>query len=498
MTQTASVTDTLTSVDPATGAVVGEWPVDDAEAVRAAVAAARAAARAWVGLGFDGRKKALLRWKAHLVNHADELCELVRRENGKPLDDAYLELALTVEHIDWAAKNARKALAPRKVRPGPLTANFAGVVEQRPLGVVGVIGPWNYPLYTPNGSIAYALAAGNAVVYKPSEYTTAIGHYFAAAFAKANPELPDGIIAVVTGRGETGAALVRSGVDKIAFTGSTPTGKRIMAAAAESLTPVVLECGGKDAVIVAEDADVAAAADAVAFGAMGNSGQTCVGIERAYVVKDVLDDFLAQLKSRLAGVRAGSDAEASYGPMTMPSQVDVVAAHVKDAMARGGQAVVGGLDSIRAPYIDPVVLLDVPEDAPAVVEETFGPTLTVRAVDSAAEAVELANASKYGLGSAVFSKSHGMELARAMRAGATSVNSFIGFAAQPGMPFGGVGESGVGRIHGAAGLLEFSRPHSIARQRFSIPGLALLTFDRKPSAMALTRKITELRHGRHK
>ncbi|MFG1791477.1 aldehyde dehydrogenase family protein [Nocardia sp. NPDC049149] len=488
----------LTSVNPATGEVIGTHPIADEDAVRAAVAKARAAAATWGALSYDERRTHLLRWSSRLVADSDEFCRLIHAENGKPLDDSFLELMLALEHIAWAAKNAKKILSPKKVSPGAFMSNFAARIEQRPLGVVGVIGPWNYPVYTPNGSIAYALAAGNAVVFKPSEYSTSIGNFLAAAFAKANPELPEGVFSTINGYGATGAALVKAGVDKIAFTGSTATGKRIMAAAADTLTPVLLECGGKDAVIVAGDADVKAAADAVAWGATANSGQTCAGVERVYVDRSVRDEFVAEVKKILEKVGPGSGDDAAYGPMTMPSQIDIVRRHIEDALKKGGTAVLGGVDSVKAPFIEPVVLVDVDESSEAVQEETFGPTLTIRTVNGVDEAVELANDSKYGLSSAVFSKKNGLDIARRLRVGATSVNSVLAFAAIPGLPFGGVGDSGIGRIHGEPGLREFTRPHSIAVQRFAIPGMALLSYSRTDSTMKLLRRLVPFLHGRHK
>ncbi|NEW41102.1 aldehyde dehydrogenase family protein [Nocardia cyriacigeorgica] len=497
-TDAAPADTVLTSVDPASGATLDTYPIADEDAVRAAVATARRAAETWSALDFDERRTALLRWSSRLVADSDEFCALIHAENGKPLDDAFLELMLALEHIAWAAKHAKKVLAPKKISPGPLMSNFAARLEQRPLGVVGVIGPWNYPVYTPNGSIAYALAAGNTVVFKPSEYSTGIGNFLADAFAKANPELPKGVFATVNGYGATGAALVRAGVDKIAFTGSPGTGRKIMAAAADSLTPVLLECGGKDAVIVAADADVKAAADAVAWGATSNSGQTCAGVERVYVDRSVRDEFVAELRRILTDVKPGSGSDANYGPMTMPSQVDIVRRHIDDAIAKGGTAIVGGPESVKAPFIEPVVLLDTDEDSSAVKEETFGPTMTIRTVDSIDEAVDLANDSTYGLSSAVYSRKHGLEIARRLRVGATSVNSVLGFAAIPGLPFGGSGDSGIGRIHGEPGLREFVRPHSIAIQRFSIPGMALLSYSRTQSTMKLLRRLVPVLHGRHK
>ncbi|MEU2253233.1 aldehyde dehydrogenase family protein [Nocardia xishanensis] len=496
---TPATPDTLLkSVDPATGEVIATYPIADEDAVRAAVAKARTAATTWGALSFDERRKHLLRWSSRLVADSEEFTALIHKENGKPLDDAFLELMLALEHIAWAAKNAKKLLSPKKVSPGVLMSNFAARLEQRPLGVIGVIGPWNYPVYTPNGSIAYALAAGNTVVFKPSEFSTGIGNFLADAFKKANPELPEGVFETINGYGATGAALVKSGVDKIAFTGSTATGKRIMAAAAETLTPVLLECGGKDAVIVAGDADVKAAADAVAWGATANSGQTCAGVERVYVDRSVREEFVAEVKRILSEIKPGSDDKAAYGPMTMPSQIDIVRRHIEDALKKGGTAVLGGPESIKGPFIEPVVLVDVDEDSEAVAEETFGPTVTIRTVDGVDEAVELANKSKYGLSSAVYSKKNGLDIARRLRVGATSVNSVLAFAAIPGLPFGGVADSGIGRIHGEPGLREFVRPHSIAVQRFTVPGMALLSYTRTDSTMKLLRKLVPFLHGRHK
>jgi succinate-semialdehyde dehydrogenase / glutarate-semialdehyde dehydrogenase len=392
------------------------------------------------------------------------------------VDDAILEIVLAIDHIDWAAKHASKVLGPRTVRPSLLSVNQQAWLEYQPFGVVGVIGPWNYPVFTPVGSIAYALAAGNAVVFKPSEYTPGVGAWLVDAFAQVVPEQP--VLQLLTGTGQTGAALC-------------------MAACAETLTPVLIECGGKDALVVDADADLDAAADAAAWGGLSNAGQTCVGIERVYVVDSVHDAFLAKLVAKVSALRAGSDGAASYGPITMPSQIGVIRRHVEDALARGGRAVVGGAAALHEPYVDPVVLVDVPSDSSAMTEETFGPTLTVSRVRDADEGVDRANASSFGLGSAVFSKARGMELARRMRSGMTSVNSAIAFATVPALPFGGVGDSGFGRIHGADGLREFSRAKAITRQRFAMP-VALTSFERKPASVDLLVKAVTAIHGRRR
>jgi acyl-CoA reductase-like NAD-dependent aldehyde dehydrogenase len=487
--------DRFPSHDPATGDVVGTWPVDDETTVREAVDRARVAAQWWADLGYDGRRQRLTAWKGVLTRRLRRLAQLVHRENGKPVDDAILEIVLTIEHVDWAARHARKVLGPRTVRPSMLSVNQQAWLEYQPLGVVGVIGPWNYPVLTPMGSIVYALAAGNAVVFKPSELTPGIGAWLVESFAQVVPE--QAVLQLVTGSSATGQALCRSGVDKLAFTGSTATGRAVMAACAESLTPVLIECGGVDAMVVDADADLDAAADAAAWGGLGNAGQTCVGVERVYVVDEVHDEFLRRLVDKVRDLRPGADAAAAYGPITMPRQLDVIQRHISDAIARGATAVVGGEQSVRAPYVDPVVLVDVPEDAPAMTEETFGPTLAVSRVRDADEGVDRANASSFGLGSAVFARGRGLELARRMRSGMTSVNSVVAFATVPALPFGGVGASGFGRIHGADGLREFARAKSVTRKRFRQP-IPLTTFDRRPESVDLLVKLVTARHGKRR
>jgi acyl-CoA reductase-like NAD-dependent aldehyde dehydrogenase len=478
-TAAVSIAATFTSLNPATGDVVGDFPIHTADDVRAAVDAARPAAIWWRELGFEERRVRLRTWRTFLTKHVRELAELVHVENGKTTDDALFEVSVAIEHLDWAARHAEKVLGRHRALPGILTANHAMSVERHPFGVVGVIGPWNYPVHTPLGSITYALAAGNAVVFKPSEFTPAVGRWLATSFAHAVAELP--VFTVVTGFADTGTALCRSGVDKIAFTGSTATAKKVMAVCAESLTPVVIECGGKDAMIVAEDADVEAAADAAVWGAMSNAGQTCVGIERAYVVDGAYDAFVAGVTSRAQGLRAGADRTADLGAITMPAQLEVIRRHIQAAVDGGARAVVGGPNSVHAPFVDPVVLVDVPADSPAEQEETFGPTITISRVADTDEAVARANGTSYGLGASVYSAHHGPAIARRLRAGMVSINSVITFAAVPSIPFGGVGDSGFGRIHGPDGLREFTWAQATTSTRFPGP-INLQTFARKPAA----------------
>jgi acyl-CoA reductase-like NAD-dependent aldehyde dehydrogenase len=494
-------TQTFESTNPASDAVVGVFPVHDADAVRETVEHARPAAAQWAALGFDGRRQRLAAWRGYLARRMNELADLVHRENGKPHADAILEITLAIDHLAWAGGHAAKTLGPRRVRAGMLAANHAAYLEYQPLGVVGVIGPWNYPVFTPMGSIAYALAAGNAVVFKPSEYTPAVGAWLAAAWRAAVPDCADAF-QVVTGFGETGAALCRAGVDKLAFTGSAPTGKKVMAACAENLVPVLMELGGKDAMIVDDDADVVAAADAAVWGAMSNAGQTCIGIERVYATSAVYDRFVAEVTEKVRTLRPGSDDDATYGPMTMASQSGIVRRHVEDAEGAGGRAVRGDADPSLFPnenFLVPTILLDVPEDSAAIREETFGPTLSIAKVRDAEEALERANATSYGLAGSVFSKSkaRGLDLARRMRSGMTSVNSVLTFASVPALPFGGVGDSGFGRIHGEDGLKEFTRAKAITRQRYALP-VNLMSFSRPASATDAVARVMGMLHGRHR
>ena len=490
----AVTADTFDSLDPATGQVLASHPVHSAQEVRAAVDRAREAALWWQAQGWQGRRAHLRAWKGEIARRLHELADLVHRENGKPHADAVLEVALAVDHVEWAAKHAPRVLGRRRVPSGLMAVNQSAWLEYQPLGVIGVIGPWNYPVFTPMGSLAYALAAGNAVVFKPSEHTPGVGLWLAQAWAAAVPERPE-VLQVVTGLGDTGAALTRAGVDKIAFTGSAATGRKVMAACAEGLVPVLMECGGKDAMIVDDDADVAAAADAALWGAMSNAGQTCIGIERVYATDAVYDAFVSELTTRATTLRAGSDGGADYGPITMPGQVDVIRRHIADALSGGGRALTGG--GVEGALVEPTVLVDVPESSAAVREETFGPTVTVARVRDVEEALQRTNATTYGLAGAVFtgSRARGIAIAERMRSGMTSVNSVIAFASVPSLPFGGVGDSGFGRIHGEDGLKEFTRAKAITAQRFALP-TPLLSFSRNPALTDQLAKVIRFVHGR--
>jgi acyl-CoA reductase-like NAD-dependent aldehyde dehydrogenase len=484
---------TFDSHNPVNNEVIASHVITDEAGVREAVATARAASQQWRDLGFKGRKKILLKWSTYLMENVDELAELVSLETGKPTSDAKLEAALAAGHIAWAARHAESVMRTSYRSPGLLMANMSATVERSPVGVVGVIGPWNYPVFTPLGSIAYALAAGNTVVFKPSEYTPGVGEYLARTFNDAT--LVADVFICVTGLGETGKFLCESGVDKLAFTGSTRTAKVVAATCAAHMTPVVLECGGKDPVIVAHDADIDRAADATVWSAFSNAGQTCIGAERVYVDERVADKFIAKVLEIAKTIHPGAPGMGKYGPTTMPKQIPIIQSHIDDAISRGATVLLGGSNSVKAPFVEPVIFCNVPEDSIAMTEETFGPTIAINKVKTMAEAIELSNATRYGLGASVWSKRRGKQIASQLHTGMVAINSVISFAAVDSVPFGGVKDSGYGRIHGPEGILEFTYPRTIVRARFQLP-IAFTSFKRTTGSDKLIVAVTKFLKGR--
>jgi acyl-CoA reductase-like NAD-dependent aldehyde dehydrogenase len=484
---------TFDSHNPVNNEVIASYLITDEAGVREAVATARAASQQWRDMGFKGRKKILLKWSTYLMANVDELAELVSLETGKPTSDAKLEAALAAGHIAWAARHAESVMRTSYRSPGLLMANMSATVERSPVGVVGVIGPWNYPVFTPLGSIAYALAAGNTVVFKPSEYTPGVGEYLARTFIDAT--LVADVFICVTGLGETGKFLCESGVDKLAFTGSTRTAKIVAATCAAHMTPVVLECGGKDPVIVAHDADIDRAADATVWSAFSNAGQTCIGAERVYVDERVADKFIAKVLEIAKTIHPGAPGMGKYGPTTMPKQIPIIQSHIDDAISRGATVLLGGSNSVKAPFVEPVIFCNVPEDSIAMTEETFGPTIAINKVKSMAEAIELSNATRYGLGASVWSKRRGKQIASQLHTGMVAINSVISFAAVDSVPFGGVKDSGYGRIHGPEGILEFTYPRTIVRARFQLP-IAFTSFKRTTGSDKLIVAVTKFLKGR--
>ena len=472
----------VVTIDQATGKELARYPVAGPDQVAAAVAAARACAGAWQDLGFDGRAARLRAWRREIARGGEELAALIHAENGKPVEDGRAEVLAMLGHLTFVVDNASRVLGSRDVAVPPTMANQRAWVEYLPYGVVGVIGPWNFPLATPGAIVVHALGAGNAVILKPSELTPGVGAWLAHSWTRAVPDLPD-VFQHVVGFAATGRALATAGVDKVAFTGSVRSGRAVAEACAPRLTPLLLELGGNDGVVVAEDADVDLAAAHITWGALQNAGLGCISLEVAYVVDAVYDALVARIAELAARVRAGSDDGAAIGPVPLAAQLPVIHRHVEDAVSRGATVVVGGPQVTGNRYVQPTVLADVPADALAATEETFGPVLSIVRVPDTEEAIRRINAGPYGLGSAVFSRDHGEDIARRLRVGMTSVNDALAFSMVPGLPFGGRGDSGYGRKHGDEGLLEFAYPHAITA-RTGLAAVPATTFDRPPGAMA--------------
>jgi len=479
----ADPTREVVTVDQATGRELRRYPAAGPAQAAAAVASARSQAGGWWELGFAGRAVRLRAWRREIAAAGEDMARLIHAENGKSVEDARAEVLGLLGHLSFVLGNAERVLGRHEVTTPPGAGHQRAWVERLPYGVVGVIGPWNFPLATPGAIVVHALAAGNAVVLKPSQLTPGVGVVLGEAWRRAVPDLPD-VLQALVGHAATGQALIHAGVDKVAFTGSVRSGRAVAAACAITLTPMLLELGGNDAAIVAADADLDEAAAHVTWGALQNAGQGCISLEVAYVVDAVHDAFAQKVAALARTVRAGSDEQALIGPVPLASQIPVIRHHVEDALLRGATAVVGGPHTASGDrYVHPTVLVDVPADALVATEETFGPVLAIVRVSDTDEAVAHVNAGPYGLGSAVFSRDHGDVIARRLRVGMTSVNDALAFSQNPALPFGGRGDSGYGRKHGDEGLLEFSYPHAVT-SRTGTPATSTTTFDRAPGTVA--------------
>ena len=458
--------------NPATGEVIASVPVLSVDEVEGVVARPRAAQPGWEALGFEGRGRILRRAQKWVIDNADRVARTIVSENGKAYEDALLaEVGYAAGAFGFWAKNAPKFLADEKVRSSsPFVIGRKLVVRYAPVGVVGVIGPWNYPLTNSFGDCIPALAAGNSCVLKPASLTPLTSLFMAEGLRECG--LPEDVFIVAAGGGDVGSELIDH-VDAVMFTGSTEVGKKVMERAAKTLTPVGLELGGKDPMLVLADADLERAANAAVHYSMQNGGQTCISVERVYVEEPAYDEFVSKVEAKVRDLRhgvPGDPGSVDIGAVTSPPQVDLIDEHVRDAVSKGARALVGGRrGNGPGDFYEPTLLVDVDHSMECMVEETFGPTLPVMKVRDAEEGVRLANDSAYGLQASVWTKdsAKGERLARQIEAGVVCVNDAqLNYVALE-LPMGGWKASGLGSRHGADGIRKYTKKQALLVTRFA-------------------------------
>ena len=461
--------DAFEVTNPADGSVVQSVPIDGPDRVAEVVGRVRAAQPEWEALGIAGRYEWLGGLRDWLIDNGEHVAEVMRSETGKVRGDAALETPYLADLINFYGQNGPRLLADENPSAHlPLYRIRKLTVSYRPYPVVGVISPWNFPLMLSLGDAIPALLAGAAVVLKPSEFTPLSLMEVVRAW-KEDVGGPD-VLDVVNGVGETGSALVDE-VEFIQFTGSERTGRAVMKRAADTLTPVSLELGGKDPMIVLADADIERATNAATWGGMANSGQICMSIERVYVEEPIYDEFVAKLTEKVERLRQGTDGSdyaADVGAMATPAQVEIVEDHVEDARRAGARILTGGRRPDRSgQWYEPTVIADADHSMKAMTDETFGPTIPVMKVRDAEEAVRLANDSRYGLSASVFSADdeRAEQIARRIDCGAVNINDVLSNYQQLQLPMGGWKSSGIGFRHGAYGIRKFVRSEAITQPR---------------------------------
>jgi len=466
---------TISCFDPATLEALGEVEACPPGEVASRVERARSAQLQWGRTSFDQRRAVLGTMLDHVLSHADELCRVAVRDAGKTRENAMLgEIWPICEKLRWTIAHARDHLVPERRSAGLLAHKIASV-EYAPRGVVGIITPWNYPLQNVLGPAVPALMAGNAVVVKVSEWTAWSADRIQAIFdeALARAGISTDLVQIINGYGETGAALVSSGVDLVVFTGSVANGRRVIEQSAEHITPLILELGGKDAFIVCDDADLEQAAHAAMAGAFIAAGQNCLAAERMFVFDAVYDAFERRVVALTSQLRQGPPLGGNIvdvGAMVTPAQLDIVERLVADAVSKGARVLVGGerRHTDDGQYFAPTVLADVTADMAIMNEETFGPVMALVRVADEVDAITRANDTQFGLGCTIMTKSRARSsrMRRQMAVGGCCVNDFgLTYMAQA-LPFGGVGRSGFGRLNGREGLRACTNPKAVLSDRW--------------------------------
>jgi len=451
-------TDTITSINPVDLSVIGEVKAARQKEIDEAIQQAKRAYRTWKKLAYQERAEYLLRFRDVILSHLDEIAVLVTQETGKPISEVLpTEIFPALEALTYFAENAERLLADEKIEyENRLLARKRGYTTYEPLGVIGIISPWNYPLAVPVPQIATALITGNTAILKPSELACFVGLKLSEISKEAG--LPQGVFTVLPGDKLTGKLLSESDVNKIIFTGRTNTGKSVLRASAERILPVTLELGGKAPMIVLSDANLSRVVKGAVYGAFINAGQSCCAVERVYVMWDIAKNFIAGVIQQVNSLKVGvpSEPDTEIGPLASEEVRSHVEYHVADAIQKGAKVLTGGArpDKLSGYFYLPTVLTSVDHSMLVMQEETFGPVMPIMVVDSPAQAVELANDSQYGLSASVWGADANvaLDVAHKLEAGTVIVNDILFTFGAVECAWGGTKKSGIGRTHAVQGL----------------------------------------------